>query len=100
LLSHRLRVAAPVEGFVGFAIGHSIWEDTVAAHRRELDNASPVTVIAWNTCATPTSTATSDPSWQAASTDHGPDRIGTDRHAPARTVHPIQKATDSPVAGW
>jgi hypothetical protein len=71
LLSHRLRVAAPVEGFVGFPIGHSIWEDTIAAHRRELDNASPVTVIAWNTCATPTSTATSDPSWQAASTDHG-----------------------------
>ena len=58
MLSHRLRVAAPVEGFVGFAIGHSIREDTIAAHRRELDNASPVTFIAWNTCATPTSTVT------------------------------------------
>ena len=53
-----LRVAAPVEGFVGFQIGHSIREDTIAARRRELDNASPVTFIAWNTCATPTANAT------------------------------------------
>lgn len=27
-------VAAPVAGFVGFAIGRSIWEDAIAAHRR------------------------------------------------------------------
>jgi hypothetical protein len=46
LLSHRLRVAALVEGFVGFAVGRSMWEDAIAAHRRgELDDASAVTVI-------------------------------------------------------
>ena len=46
MLSHRLRVAAPVEGFVGSAIGRSIWEAVIAAHRRgELDDASAVTVI-------------------------------------------------------
>ena len=78
-----LRVAAPVEGFVGFQIGHSIREDTIAARRRELDNASPVTFIAWNTCATPTSTATSDPSRQPASTDHGPLDPEDDRSAVA-----------------
>jgi myo-inositol catabolism protein IolC len=32
--------------FVGFAIGCSIWEDAIAAHRRgELDDASVVTVL-------------------------------------------------------
>ncbi len=31
-LTHWLQVAAPVEGFVGFAIGRSIWEDALAAH--------------------------------------------------------------------
>jgi len=97
VLSHRLRVAAPVEGFVGFAIGRSTWEDTIAAHRRgELDDACTVTVISQETGATPTATAPATPRWQAASTDHGPDRIGTDRRAPARTVHPIQKATHPP----
>ena len=46
MLSHGLRVAAPVDGFVGFAIGCSIWEDAIAAHRRgELNDASAVTVI-------------------------------------------------------
>jgi myo-inositol catabolism protein IolC len=30
-LKHWLTVAAPVDGFVGFAIGRSIWEDAVAA---------------------------------------------------------------------
>ena len=46
MLSHWLRVAAPVEGFVGFVIGRSIREDAIAAHRRgELDDASAVTVI-------------------------------------------------------
>jgi hypothetical protein len=31
-LDHWLEVAAPVDGFVGFAIGRSIWEDPIAAH--------------------------------------------------------------------
>jgi 5-dehydro-2-deoxygluconokinase len=31
-VDHWLRQAAPVEGFVGFAIGRSIWLDTLAAH--------------------------------------------------------------------
>jgi myo-inositol catabolism protein IolC len=31
-LDHWLEVAAPVEGFVGFAIGRSIWEEPVADH--------------------------------------------------------------------
>jgi myo-inositol catabolism protein IolC len=33
-LDHWLEVAAPVDGFVGFAIGRSIWEDPVADHNR------------------------------------------------------------------
>ncbi|MYS19902.1 Myo-inositol catabolism protein IolC [Streptomyces sp. DvalAA-14] len=38
-LHHWIEVAAPVDGFVGFAIGRSIWDDAVAAHRRgELDD--------------------------------------------------------------
>jgi myo-inositol catabolism protein IolC len=31
-LNHWLAVAAPVDGFVGFAIGRSIWEDPIADH--------------------------------------------------------------------
>jgi myo-inositol catabolism protein IolC len=31
-LDHWLAVAAPIDGFVGFAIGRSIWEDPIAAH--------------------------------------------------------------------
>jgi myo-inositol catabolism protein IolC len=31
-LDHWLTVAAPVDGFVGFAIGRSIWEDPIADH--------------------------------------------------------------------
>jgi myo-inositol catabolism protein IolC len=31
-LNHWLDVAAPIDGFVGFAIGRSIWEDTIRAH--------------------------------------------------------------------
>jgi hypothetical protein len=42
LRSHRLRVAAPIEGFVGFAVGRSSWADAIAAHRRD---ACAVTVI-------------------------------------------------------
>jgi myo-inositol catabolism protein IolC len=38
-LYHWIEVAAPVEGFVGFAIGRSIWEAAVGAHHRgELDD--------------------------------------------------------------
>jgi len=33
-LARWLQVAAPVAGFVGFAIGRSIWEDAIAAHQR------------------------------------------------------------------
>jgi hypothetical protein len=46
LLSHRLRVAAPIELFVGFAVGRSVWADAIAARRcGELDDACVVTVI-------------------------------------------------------
>jgi myo-inositol catabolism protein IolC len=31
-LDHWLAVAAPIDGFVGFAIGRSIWEDPIADH--------------------------------------------------------------------
>lgn len=45
-LSHWLQIAAPIEGFAGFAIGRSIWEDAIAAHERgNLDDASAVTAI-------------------------------------------------------
>ncbi len=33
-LDHWLGVAAPVDGFVGFAIGRSIWEEAIAGHNR------------------------------------------------------------------
>ena len=33
-LDHWLAVAAPVDGFVGFAIGRSIWEEPIADHNR------------------------------------------------------------------
>ena len=33
-LDHWLAVAAPVDGFVGFAIGRSIWEEAIAEHNR------------------------------------------------------------------
>jgi myo-inositol catabolism protein IolC len=35
MLDHWLSVAAPVPGFVGFAVGRSIWEDPLAAHRHD-----------------------------------------------------------------
>ena len=45
-LTHWLEVAAPVEGFVGFAIGRSIWEDAVAAWRQgDLDDAKAIAAI-------------------------------------------------------
>jgi len=38
-LYHWIDVAAPIDGFVGFAIGRSIWDDAVRAHHlRELDD--------------------------------------------------------------
>src|SRR5215471_4486295 len=33
-LDHWLAVAAPIDGFVGFAVGRSIWEEPVADHNR------------------------------------------------------------------
>jgi myo-inositol catabolism protein IolC len=33
-LDHWLTVAAPVDGFVGFAIGRSIWEEAIADHNQ------------------------------------------------------------------
>ena len=33
-LDHWLAVAAPVDGFVGFAIGRSIWEEPIAEHNQ------------------------------------------------------------------
>jgi myo-inositol catabolism protein IolC len=34
-LDHWLSIAAPVPGFVGFAVGRSIWEDAVTAHLQD-----------------------------------------------------------------
>jgi myo-inositol catabolism protein IolC len=39
-LDHWLQVAAGVDGFVGFAIGRSIWEDAIAAHVKDNDDAA------------------------------------------------------------
>jgi myo-inositol catabolism protein IolC len=33
-LDHWLAVAAPIDGFVGFAIGRSIWEEPIAGHNQ------------------------------------------------------------------
>jgi myo-inositol catabolism protein IolC len=42
-----LRVAAPVEGFGGFAVGRTIWWDAIASYlARELDRVSAVATIA------------------------------------------------------
>ncbi len=46
-LDHWLRVAAPVDGFVGFAIGRSIWEDAVRRlEAATLDRAGVVAEVA------------------------------------------------------
>lgn len=45
-LDHWLRVAAPVEGFVGFAIGRSIWEDGVEQFLRSGDEDALVRDVA------------------------------------------------------
>jgi hypothetical protein len=82
LLSHRRRIATPVEGFVGFAVGRSILEGAIAAHRLgELDDACAVTVISREYLRCADRCRTSDPSWCVASPDHGPDRLGADRRA-------------------
>lgn len=47
-LDHWLQVAAPVNGFVGFAIGRSIWEDAVEQHRKDGDDARLVDSVAAN----------------------------------------------------
>jgi myo-inositol catabolism protein IolC len=45
VLDHWLAVAAPVPGFVGFAIGRSIWEDPLTRHREDADNARLVETV-------------------------------------------------------
>jgi len=35
MLDHWLAVAAPVAGFVGFAVGRSIWEDPLAGYLQD-----------------------------------------------------------------
>jgi myo-inositol catabolism protein IolC len=46
-VEHWLRVAAPVDGFGGFAIGRTIWWDAVAAHLAgELDRSAAIATIA------------------------------------------------------
>lgn len=46
-LHHWLDIAAPVDGFVGFAIGRSIWEDVIRAHvAGTLDDTNAVRQIA------------------------------------------------------
>jgi myo-inositol catabolism protein IolC len=38
VLDHWLSIAAPVPGFVGFAVGRSIWEDPLKQHRHDGDD--------------------------------------------------------------
>ena len=46
-LYHWIEVAAPLEGFVGFAIGRSIWEDSIdALHKGSIDEQAAVKAIA------------------------------------------------------
>lgn len=45
VLDHWLAVAAPVPGFVGFAIGRSIWEDPLTRHREDADDARLVETV-------------------------------------------------------
>ena len=47
-LDHWLTVAAGVEGFVGFAIGRSIWEDAVEAHEQDHDDARAIETVRAN----------------------------------------------------
>lgn len=45
VLDHWLAVAASVPGFVGFAIGRSIWEDALTRHRQDADDARLVETV-------------------------------------------------------
>ena len=46
-LLHWITVAAPIEGFVGFAIGRSIWEDAISSwHQGALDSDGAIRAIA------------------------------------------------------
>jgi 5-dehydro-2-deoxygluconokinase len=48
-VEHWLRQAAPVDGFIGFAIGRSIWWDALKGYLdKSLDRAQAVTVVADN----------------------------------------------------
>ncbi|PTL75852.1 2-deoxy-5-keto-D-gluconate 6-phosphate aldolase domain-containing protein [Vitiosangium sp. GDMCC 1.1324] len=48
-LEHRLRVAAPIPGFIGFAIGHTTWwEPLQALHERQLTAAEAAQRICEN----------------------------------------------------
>lgn len=45
VLDHWLAIAAPVPGFVGFAVGRSIWEDALKRHRQDADDARLVETV-------------------------------------------------------
>jgi myo-inositol catabolism protein IolC len=45
VLDHWLAIAAPVPGFVGFAVGRSIWEDPLTRHRKDHDDARLVETV-------------------------------------------------------
>jgi myo-inositol catabolism protein IolC len=47
-LDHWLKVAAGVDGFVGFAIGRSIWQDAIEAHLKDGDDASLTATVSAN----------------------------------------------------
>jgi myo-inositol catabolism protein IolC len=48
VLDHWLAVAAPVPGFVGFAVGRSIWEDPLTRHRDDADDERLVETVREN----------------------------------------------------
>jgi myo-inositol catabolism protein IolC len=48
VLDHWLAIAAPVPGFVGFAVGRSIWEDPLTRHRMDGDDTKLVEAVADN----------------------------------------------------
>ena len=45
-LDHWLEVAAPIDAFVGFAIGRSIWEEPIAGHNRGASEDDTISEIA------------------------------------------------------
>jgi myo-inositol catabolism protein IolC len=48
VLDHWLAIAAPVPGFVGFAVGRSIWEDPLTRHREDADDARLIETVGDN----------------------------------------------------